>query len=83
MLGCAFAAGCLFVRSCWRVAELSDGFNGPLASKEGIFIALDSVPMIFMTTLLTALHPHFWFGHGRQPEKTVNEYNLANNARRV
>lgn len=75
--GASLAAACLFVRSCWRVAELSDGFNGPLASKEGIFIALDSIPMIFMCTLLTGLHPWYWFGDGRSSRKMVDEYNLV------
>ncbi|EGX95823.1 RTA1 domain protein [Cordyceps militaris CM01] len=62
--GAAVAAGCLFVRSCWRVAELSDGFNGRLASEEGAFIALDSVPMVIMSFCLTLLHPQYWFGRG-------------------
>lgn len=56
--GISLAALSLFVRSCWRVAELSDGFNGPLASKENIFIALDSVPISLMSLLLTLLHPY-------------------------
>ena len=60
------AAACLFVRSCWRVAELSDGFNGRLASKEGVFIALDSIPIVLMSACLTALHPHYWFERGRR-----------------
>ncbi|KAL5094530.1 hypothetical protein Trisim1_007115 [Trichoderma cf. simile WF8] len=57
----ATAAICLFIRSCWRVAELNGGFNGPLSDKEGIFIALDSIPMIIMSVLLTVTHPEFWF----------------------
>ncbi|KAK0766676.1 hypothetical protein N5P37_000402 [Trichoderma harzianum] len=57
----ATAAICLFIRSCWRVAELNGGFNGPLSDKEGIFIALDSIPMIIMSVLLTITHPEFWF----------------------
>ncbi|KAL7961600.1 RTA1 domain-containing protein [Trichoderma compactum] len=57
----ATAAICLFIRSCWRVAELNGGFNGPLSDKEGIFIALDSLPMIIMSVLLTVTHPEFWF----------------------
>ncbi|KAH8693655.1 RTA1 like protein-domain-containing protein [Talaromyces proteolyticus] len=57
MIGLLVAAACLFIRSCWRVAELSDGFNGPLASMEGVFIALDSIPMVIMSVLLTVLHP--------------------------
>lgn len=40
---------------------MSGGFNGPLASKEGVFIALDSIPMVMMSLLLTALHPRWWF----------------------
>ncbi|KAK4074768.1 uncharacterized protein Triagg1_4917 [Trichoderma aggressivum f. europaeum] len=57
----ATAAICLFIRSCWRVVELNGGFNGPLSDKEGIFIALDSIPMIIMSVLLTVTHPEFWF----------------------
>ncbi|EPE02425.1 rta1 domain protein [Ophiostoma piceae UAMH 11346] len=60
------AAACLFLRSCWRAAELSGGFNGPLASKEGVFIALDSIPMVVMSVLLVILHPGFWFGRQTQ-----------------
>lgn len=59
---------CLFIRSCWRVAELSKGFNGPLVSKEGIFIALDTIPMIIMSLLLTILHPNYWFYY-QSPEQ--------------
>ncbi|CAI7607086.1 unnamed protein product [Penicillium crustosum] len=61
ILGTTVAAACLFIRSCWRVAELSGGFNGPLASKEGVFVALDSVPIILMSAMLTMLHPELWF----------------------
>lgn len=60
-LGVSIAAFCLLVRSCWRVAELSDGFNGPLTSKEHMFIGLDSIPVVIMSVLLTLLHPKFWF----------------------
>lgn len=59
-LGTILAALCLFIRSCWRVAELSGGFNGPLTAKEGIFIALDSIPMLLMSLILTWLHPQLW-----------------------
>jgi hypothetical protein len=63
-VGSAIAAACLFIRSCWRAAELSGGFNGPLASKEGIFIALDSIPIVIMSILLTMLHSELWFRGG-------------------
>ncbi|CAK7229118.1 hypothetical protein SCUCBS95973_007112 [Sporothrix curviconia] len=58
------AAACLFIRSCWRAAELSGGFNGPLASQERVFIALDSIPILIMSVLLIVLHPGFWFNNG-------------------
>lgn len=73
------AGACLFIRSSWRVAELSDGFNGPLTSKEGIFIALDSIPMIIMSALLTILHPKFWFDDSRVGlAKRKDEFCLVN-----
>ncbi|KAL6809302.1 RTA1 domain-containing protein [Trichoderma sp. SZMC 28013] len=74
----ATAAICLFIRSCWRVAELNGGFNGPLSDKEGIFIALDSIPMIIMSVLLTVTHPEFWFDK-RSHLRTI-EYAIFFNA---
>lgn len=71
-VGAAVAAVCLFVRSCWRVAELNGGFNGPLSSAEGVFIALDSIPMIVMSVLLTVMHPEFWFDRRLLAEKVMN-----------
>ena len=80
MEGLVIAAVCLFVRSCWRCAELSGGFNGPLTSMEGLFFALDSVPMVVMTVALTAVHPELWFqdsesgpeGHANAPGYTMS-----------
>ncbi|ERT02446.1 hypothetical protein HMPREF1624_00744 [Sporothrix schenckii ATCC 58251] len=66
------AAACLFIRSCWRAAELSGGFNGPLASKEGVFIALDSIPILIMSVLLMAVHPGFWFQDTRNRDHNRN-----------
>ena len=60
--GSTVAATCLLIRSIWRVAELSDGFNGPLASMEGAFFALDSIPISIMSVLITVFHPKLWVG---------------------
>ncbi|KAJ2972032.1 hypothetical protein NQ176_g7387 [Zarea fungicola] len=49
----------------WYIIELSDGFNGRLASKEGVFIALDSMLMVIMSICLTWLHPQRWFSKKR------------------
>lgn len=64
------AAACLFIRSCWRAAELSGGFNGPLASKEGVFIALDSIPILIMSVILIVAHPGFWFKGTRSSQSS-------------
>ncbi|KAH6887039.1 RTA1 like protein-domain-containing protein [Thelonectria olida] len=74
MLGSALAAACLFIRSCWRAAELSGGFNGRLASEEGLFFALDSIPIAIMCILLTGLHPKIWFGDNYCIRKACNSF---------
>lgn len=65
------AAICLLIRSGWRVAELSEGFNGPLASMEGVFIALDGIPMAIMSILLIISHPGLWFVEGQYEVKEL------------
>lgn len=52
----------IFVRSVYRVAELQQGFDGPIAQNEPLFMVLEG-PMIFLAvTFLTVLHPGFCFG---------------------
>jgi len=52
----------IFVRSVYRVAELQQGFDGPIAQDEVLFMILEG-PMIFLAvSLLTILHPGFSFG---------------------
>lgn len=67
------AAICLLIRSIWRVFELSEGFNGPLTSKEGVFIALDSIPMVIMSVLITTLHPRLWFHENQHSISRVKD----------
>jgi hypothetical protein len=52
----------LFVRSVYRVAELQQGFTGPIANNEVSFMILEG-PMIFLAVLaMTVLHPGIVFG---------------------
>jgi hypothetical protein len=52
----------IFVRSVYRVAELQQGFDGPIAQNEPLFMVLEG-PMIFLAVgLLTVLHPGYCFG---------------------
>lgn len=52
----------IFIRSVYRVAELQQGFNGPIANDEVSFMILEG-PMIFLAVLtMTVLHPGIVFG---------------------
>ena len=58
----AFATLLIFVRSVYRVAELQQGFSGPIAQDEVLFMILEG-PMIFLAiSAVTILHPGYAFG---------------------
>lgn len=51
----------IFIRSVYRVAELQQGFTGPIANDEVSFMILEG-PMIFLAVFaMTVLHPGFAF----------------------
>ena len=57
-----FAWTTIFVRCCYRVAELQAGFGGALANNEGVFMGLEG-PMIFVAVgVLTVWHPGYVYG---------------------
>ncbi|KAK2766133.1 hypothetical protein FQN54_007649 [Arachnomyces sp. PD_36] len=60
----SLATFCIFVRSCYRVAELSGGWDGELMSDEPLFIALESVLIAVACLALNAFHPGLCFREG-------------------
>ena len=57
----AIATVLIFVRCCFRVAELKQGFNGHIANSEPLFMVFEG-PLIFIAVgLLTAFHPGMVF----------------------
>ncbi|OCL03471.1 putative RTA1 domain protein [Glonium stellatum] len=61
-LGClGLATLCIFIRSCFRVAELSGGFHGALANQQVTFMILEGAMIIVAVGALTACHPLFAF----------------------
>jgi hypothetical protein len=52
----------IYVRSCFRVSELSQGFHSSLANSEITFMILEGAMVVLATFLLTALHPGFVMG---------------------
>ena len=61
MYALAFATVCITIRSAFRVAELSQGFQGKLANQQVTFMILDGTMLILATTALTVFHPGLCF----------------------
>ncbi|KAI9837863.1 MAG: hypothetical protein M1838_004729 [Thelocarpon superellum] len=57
----ALAVTCIIVRSVFRVAELSQGFDGQLANEEVTFMLLEGTMVIIATICLTVFHPGICF----------------------
>jgi hypothetical protein len=57
LCGLSLATLTIFIRSCFRVAELSGGFHGPLANNEISFMILEGAMVVIATSCLTWLHP--------------------------
>ncbi|KAI9834596.1 MAG: hypothetical protein M1838_005488 [Thelocarpon superellum] len=52
----------IFIRSCFRVAELNGGFHGTLANQEVTFMLLEGMMIVLAVLSLTAFHPGLAFG---------------------
>jgi hypothetical protein len=58
----ALATICIFIRSVFRVAELSDGFGGALANQQVTYMVLEGAMIVLACSALTAWHPGPCFG---------------------
>jgi hypothetical protein len=61
-----FATLCIFTRSVYRVAELSDGWKGRLISTQSYFIGLEGSIVAAGILSLNAFHPGFCFQEGSE-----------------
>ncbi|KAL9019841.1 MAG: hypothetical protein Q9185_002890 [Variospora sp. 1 TL-2023] len=52
----------IYIRSCFRVAELQEGFDGRLANDEVTYMVLEGMMIVLASLALTAAHPGFVFG---------------------
>ena len=55
---------CIFTRSVYRVAELSDGWDGHLIKTQSYFIGLESAIIAVAVLVLNAFHPAVCFKEG-------------------
>ena len=73
----AIATVLVFIRCCFRVAELQEGFKGAIANSEPMFMVFEG-PMIFGAVgLLTLLHPGVAFA-GRWTEANFSIFKGSN-----
>lgn len=56
-LALAIATFTIFIRSVYRVAELSGGFSGDLANNETTFMIFEGPMIIIAVAALTLFHP--------------------------
>jgi len=57
----SLATICIFWRSVYRIAELSDGWSGPLMYKQGLFIGFEGVLIAVACVALNIFHPSVCF----------------------
>ena len=76
-VGLAISTLLIFVRSVYRVAELSEGFSGAIANEEVPFMIFEGPMIIIAVALITWFHPgrvfnELWVpaGLGIQSHKT-------------
>ena len=69
LVALSFATLCIFTRSVYRVAELSEGWNGHLISTQRYFIGLEGAIVAAGVLSLNAFHPGFCFQEGYERRK--------------
>lgn len=64
LIALSFATLCIFTRSVYRVAELSEGWNGHLIKTQKYFIGLEGAIVGAAVLALNAFHPGLCFREG-------------------
>ncbi|GAB7347344.1 hypothetical protein MBLNU459_g4283t1 [Dothideomycetes sp. NU459] len=69
LVALSFATLCIFTRSVYRVAELSEGWNGHLIHTQRYFIGLEGAIVSAAVIALNVFHPGICFREGDQARK--------------
>ncbi|KAF7292330.1 RTA1-domain-containing protein [Mycena chlorophos] len=62
----------ILIRSGYRVAELSQGYIGHLATTESFFYGLDTLPLFIAISTYVVFWPGRFIGNGNSPEATAD-----------
>lgn len=68
-----FATLCIFTRSVYRVAELSEGWEGHLIKTQKYFIGLEGAIVAAGVLALNVFHPGLGFREGYNETKSTSE----------
>ena len=63
LVAIATATVSIFVRSIFRVVELSKGWTGPIMGNQPLFIGFEGVCIAVAVLVLNVFHPAICFGH--------------------
>ena len=72
LVALGLATVCIFIRSVYRVAELSEGWTGALIQNQRLFIGFEGAMVIAAVSVLNAFHPGYCFREGYVQKKYKN-----------
>ena len=72
LVALGLATVCIFIRSVYRVAELSEGWTGALIQNQHLFIGFEGAMVIAAVSVLNAFHPGYCFREGYKQRKYKN-----------
>ena len=72
LIALALATVCIFIRSIYRVAELSEGWTGALIRNQHLFIGFEGAMVILAVWVLNTFHPGYCFREGYAQKKYKN-----------
>lgn len=71
---------CIFWRSVFRVAELSDGWTGPIMKQQNLFVGFEGVMVVVAILLLNIWHPNLSFKGMEKYHKRISEKKKSDSA---
>lgn len=72
LVALGLATFCIFIRSIYRVAELSEGWTGALIRNQRLFIGFEGAMVIVAVLVLNIFHPGYCFREGYVQKKYKN-----------
>ena len=74
LVALALATFCIFIRSIYRVAELSEGWTGALIQNQHLFIGFEGAMVVAAVLVLNLFHPGYCFREGYVQKKYRNVF---------